>query len=66
MSTLLDTAARLDADRDAFLNANDEAQRAWIESDRAYIQSQEERAARRLMETVALEQSYFSRMGWGF
>ena len=64
MNHILDTAARLDPDRDAHLNANDEAERAWIEADRAYLQSQEARAARRLMETIALEQSYLSRMGW--
>lgn len=64
MSHLLDSAAQLDAQRAADLVANDEAQKAWIEADRAYLQMQEERAARRLMEVIQLEATYHNRMGW--
>jgi hypothetical protein len=64
MSQLLDSAAQLDAVRAADLLANDEARRAWEESDRAYLQRKEAEAARRMLELMALEASYHNRMGW--
>jgi hypothetical protein len=36
----------------------------WVEVDRQYLRQQQERIRRREQETAALEQSYFSRIGW--